>query len=65
MDMMIKHENFIRLIQRSPSDQDGWIKVSRVLLPLVRNKAASLGKAVELHEQEDGTGKIRLIGVDG
>ena len=50
-------KHFLRLIAQDQSRQDGWAPVSRVLYPLV---AAMPGELVELHRNDNGTGRVRL-----
>ena len=38
----------------------GWRKVSKSVMPIARDGAAALGKAVEIEESEDGGGRIRF-----
>lgn len=49
---------FIQLIQRSPADADGWRRVSKAVMPLVRKFDAP--ELIDFEESEDGSGRCRF-----
>lgn len=60
MPKIADHMDFIRLMQRSPRDSEGFHTVSKTLMSMARKEAAALDKVLMLEEFKDGTGRIRL-----